>query len=803
MLGVYKKPNYRYDGAGLAFLFCLAASAAIFIPFMIVDKGLFIYAGDFNSQQISFWQYANDFIKEGGGQFSWPTDLGSSFINSYSFYMIGSPFFWFSLLFPSAWVPYLMCPLLCLKFAVSGLSAFLWLRRYIKSRNLTIVGACLYAFSGFSVYNVFFNHFLDVIAIFPFVLWALDEAVYEKRRGLFAVFVALNLVNSYFFFFGQIVFLLIYFFVKLATKEYCINLKHFGWLFFEAVLGCLMGCVLLFPAIVCLAENPRTVSLSSGFGLLMYGKVQQYFAIFYSLFLPPDPCYMPNVFTDAVIRHTSMTAYLPLVGMSGVLAYLHKKKRTALGIVMLICFGMAMVPILNSSFYAFNSSYYARWYYMPILLMCAATIKAMEDSDIDFMWGFKAAAIFSASFIIFGIVPKQEGESWSLGVEQHTSMFWLTVLQMMLAFLILYGIWKYSRNHVRFSNRLLAAVLGISVVYSILHIALGKFPQWEGDAGYKDQMYDAKTEVVLPDDGFYRIDTQDAPDNVGIWLNRSNLRCFNSTVAPSIMEFYPSVGVKRDVSSKPGEEQSGTALNTLRSFLGCRYLLSPIASADSTQSKLDKVDGWTLMGNQGAYAIWENENALPIGFAVDYFMDLETYNALDDATQISLLLRAVMLDEDQQESYGDVAPALPEELQSQLKDRFLQDVSERKLAGLQNVWTDSSGFGGTIALTEEKFVVFSVPYDEGFSAFVNGVETEVLKVDNGMMAIVCPAGNSEIQFTYRTPLFSEACIIAGAAWCVFVAYMIFCKRRKKAAPPAHKWEPNTKIEMIVDKEKDQ
>ena len=129
MFGLVRKPNYRYDGAGLTFLFCLAASAAIFIPFMIVDKGLFIYAGDFNSQQITFWQYANDFIKEGKGQFSWATDLGSSFINSYSFYMIGSPFFWFSLLFPSAWLPYLMCPLLCLKFAVSGFSAFLWLRQ--------------------------------------------------------------------------------------------------------------------------------------------------------------------------------------------------------------------------------------------------------------------------------------------------------------------------------------------------------------------------------------------------------------------------------------------------------------------------------------------------------------------------------------------------------------------------------------------------------------------------------------------------------------------------------------------------
>lgn len=803
MFGLVRKPNYRYDGAGLTFLFCLAASAAIFIPFMIVDKGLFIYAGDFNSQQITFWQYANDFIKEGKGQFSWATDLGSSFINSYSFYMIGSPFFWFSLLFPSAWLPYLMCPLLCLKFAVSGFSAFLWLRRYTKSRNLTIVGACLYAFSGFTVYNVFFNHFLDVIALFPFVLWALDEAIYEKRRGWFAVFVALNLVNNYFFFAGQVVFLLLYFFIKVLYGEYRLSLGRFGGLFLEAVLGCLMGCALLFPAAICLAENPRTVSLSSGFGFLMYGKVQQYFAIFYSLFFPPDPCYMPNVFTDAVIRHTSMSAYLPVLGMCGVLAYLHSRKKNALSTMLWVSFGMAMVPILNSSFYAFNSSYYARWYYMPILLMCSATVQALEQEDINFDWGFKASLIISGTFLLFGIIPQQKDGEWILGVEQSEAKFWLTVLQAVVAFLLVRILWHFWRKHPRFSNRLLGAVLGFSVVYSVLHIALGKFPQWEGDAGYKAQMYDAKTQVVLPQDTFYRIDTQEAPDNVGMWLNTSNLRCFNSTVAPSIMEFYPSVGVKRDVSSKPGEELEGIALNTLRSFLGCRYLLSPLENAATTQQKLDEVTGWTRIDDQGAYAIWENENALPLGFAMDYYMPAQQFNSLSDETQISLLLRAVVLDEEQQELYGYLAQELEPERQSQREDLFWQDVANCKAQGLQNVWTDSSGFGGNIALEKDKFVVFTVPYDTGFKAYVNGVETPVLKVDNGMMAIVCPAGYNEITFTYHTPLFAMSCWIALGAGVIFVIYLVVCRRldkRKKSPVLSSQNTESQPIKMIVDEE---
>ena len=41
-------------------------------------------------------------------------------MNAYSFYLYGSPFFWFSLLFPQRWLPYLMVPLLVLKFGVAG-----------------------------------------------------------------------------------------------------------------------------------------------------------------------------------------------------------------------------------------------------------------------------------------------------------------------------------------------------------------------------------------------------------------------------------------------------------------------------------------------------------------------------------------------------------------------------------------------------------------------------------------------------------------------------------------------------------
>ena len=63
------------------FWLCFAVAAALFLPHCIIDGlngDFFHYAGDFNDQQISFYSYANNFVKQ-GGSFSWATDLGSGF----------------------------------------------------------------------------------------------------------------------------------------------------------------------------------------------------------------------------------------------------------------------------------------------------------------------------------------------------------------------------------------------------------------------------------------------------------------------------------------------------------------------------------------------------------------------------------------------------------------------------------------------------------------------------------------------------------------------------------------------------
>lgn len=169
----------------------LGIAAVFFLPYILMDGGHFIYYGDYNVQQIPFYKLAHEAVRSGNFGWSWTTDLGANFIGSYSFYLLGNPFFWLTIPFPTDFVPYLMAPLMAIKLACCAVTGYAFIRRFTKTSLFAMIGGLLYAFSGFNIYNIFFNHFLEVAVFFPLLLIALEEFVINRRRCVFALAVCL------------------------------------------------------------------------------------------------------------------------------------------------------------------------------------------------------------------------------------------------------------------------------------------------------------------------------------------------------------------------------------------------------------------------------------------------------------------------------------------------------------------------------------------------------------------------------------------------------------------------------------
>lgn len=175
-----------------AFLASVAAGLIFIIPFYMKNNGIYYLGSDFAEQQIPFWTYCNQAVKSGNIWWAPNIDLGTSFLGAFTFYVIGSPFFWLSLLFKAENIYKVFGLLLAFKMGVSGLTSFAYIKRYVKDVKWALAASVAYTFCGFSISNMNFNHFYDVTALFPLILLCLDLAMEKNKKGWFALSVALS-----------------------------------------------------------------------------------------------------------------------------------------------------------------------------------------------------------------------------------------------------------------------------------------------------------------------------------------------------------------------------------------------------------------------------------------------------------------------------------------------------------------------------------------------------------------------------------------------------------------------------------
>lgn len=458
------------------FILAFLTALLLFLPISLRDAMLgqpFHYAGDYNSQSMLFWQYANQFIKD-GGSFSWETELGSGFVNSYSYYMLGSPFFWASLWIPSKWMPWAMVPLFCFKFAVAGAGGYLWTKRWVKNPQYAMLAGMLYAFCGYNIYSIFYDSFVDVTALFPYLLAALDDAIIDKRRGCFSIWVAVSLLINYYFFIGEAIFLILYFICMLLGKKYILTGKLFLRMAVETVLGIAMGAVLVIPAALSLMQNPRISSFLNDYDFIVYGEPQKYMAIFASMFIMPDAPYQNTLFSQSGTQWQNVCAYLPVVGITGGVALCRAERKHPFARVMKFCIICAFVPMLNAIFTLENATYYARWYYMPILILCGATAMVLDNDELyqaEWKDAWKTVFICTAAFVALELVPSNvELLGLKLGVTSSASIFWI-LWGISIAGVVLCGfVCKKYRKTEKYISVMMSSVMVFSFIYVVVAV---------------------------------------------------------------------------------------------------------------------------------------------------------------------------------------------------------------------------------------------------------------------------------------------------------------------------------------------
>ena len=777
----YDKERYL-----LLFITCAAAMLICFLPSLIINKGIFLYYGDFNSQQEMFYYHSNEMIKNGNFGWDWGTDLGSSFIGSYSFYLLGSPFFWLTTIFPPSAEVYMIPVMLAVKTGMAAVFAYAYIRLFAEDKDAAFIGALLYAMSGFQIYNVFFNHFHDATAVFPLLLYGMEVRMREGRRGVFAAAVAICAMISYFFFFGEVIFCIIYFLIRLISGEYEASFRKFGGLAFEAVIGVMIAAVIFLPACLDTINNPRLNEHLWGLDLVAYNDKLRILRIIESFFILPDMPARPNIFSADTAKWASIAGYMPLFSMVGVIAFVRTKRSHWASRIVKICFIMMFIPGLNAIYAMMTASYYARWYYMPILIMAMMTAKTAQDEPEEMKKAYPTVAVITVALLLCGLLPtyKDEKVEW-LKLPGYNELYIIqaaAAVVLLTALAILLYRYAGKENFLRVASFMTSGACIVCMAVCVWYgVCQGPYNDYYIEhainGGESIDLTEFETDKETnAKNGFYRIDTSPNVDNWCMFWGLSSMRCFQSVVPSSIMEFYETLGLERNVASR-----IETKYYALRGLFSVKYYFEECVDMYSddndkeAKDHLSDMQTFSYVGTQNGFNIYKNEQYVPMGFMIDSYISKEDFEKLSTPKKCNTLMHALVLSDENIEKYSSLLTECRSDGLGLSYDDYNRMCEEKRATACDSFVYDTDGFTAHNNAKKDGLVFFSVPYTKGWSAEVNGEPADIVIADYGFMAVECGKGENEIVFSYETPGLKVGKVMTFVGLILLTAYYIVFK----------------------------
>lgn len=132
---------------------------------------------------------------------------------------------------------------------------------------------------------------------------------------------------------------------------------------------------------------------------------------------------------------------------------------------------------------------------------------------------------------------------------------------------------------------------------------------------------------------------------------------------------------------------------------------------------------------------------------------------------------------------------------------YAEYINALKRDSLENVEFGTDTVSGSISLETPKLLCLSVPYSEGWSAYVDGEETELFPANGMYMALPLTAGEHRLRLVYKTPLLKEGVCISAFSALIFMLLVILNERRLSRKGKALPAETGTAGSTQQEKEK--
>jgi len=567
-----------------------------------------------------------------GNGFSLPMidfSIGQGFdiIGTLNYYGLGNPVNLVTLFFPAGTEETMYFVILFLHIYLAGL-AFFWYCCQIKiKRNIyLVIGCLLYAYCSFTLHGGFKHPlFLTGVLYLPLLLIGVERILQKKRVLVLAIVVGLAFMSNYYFMYINTLLAAIYFFIRLYGQYKILQCKGVLKLVLKIIIAYLWGIslagVVLFPAIYAFINNARGVATSTGIESLYYSA---YYAGLLERF----------IFSNSVGKWT-----IPGIGILGFFTIIifwirRDKKNKQLFIGFLLFLGMLLFPVVGS---LMNGFAYAsnRWTYgFAFLLALIAIIELPHIKDLtkkQLLW------LGGISILTIGIILKVHDSQ----LYHRQLLIFVVVGILILLHRFLYKVFPKRKGTFFITGiALFTIILNASFLFGEEYINWTKSFKEKGWT-VKHMEDSAITALdAVNDETFYRVEQYGDSINYALYTGRHNPTSFYYSIIPGTMsELYQ--GVSLGTNDRLPVLMSLDSRSVLTTLAAVKYYVS---KEDNSQPYAFKKHSEIVQGDGSISYLYENQNALPLGYTYDETMLRENYEELTALEKEQTLLDYAVVD---------------------------------------------------------------------------------------------------------------------------------------------------------------
>lgn len=388
-----------------------------------------------------------------------------------------------------------------------------------------------------------------------------------------------------------------------------------------------------------------------------------------------------------------------------------------------------------------------------VMMMALATVLVLDKVG---EYKIVTSALINGAMIVcvWGIIrfiPMAEG--FSTLVYREKLFYIYTMIALTGVALCIIGVVGFKLNH----RYMICCVCAFSIITTGLTVY--EYQNGSASGGEYLELFMGGANLAVNDEQYRYI----SEENMWVFPREvTGTGAFTSTRINAIKEFDSYFDASTDIYS-----MNKTVYDGVAELLGGKYYVTDIAE--------DKTALQELEINGVHYYVYEQE-ACPIGFAVSSFISEEELDVIPVEKRGIALLAAALVSEDDIDLVYDVLTEATAETIN-FKRSVTDYVTENSANAVRDFNRNAKGFTCTTDYEEERYVYFSVLFDNDWVLYVDGEDSEIIS-SGGMMLVRVPAGEHALEFRYSTPFYRLGVALSMVSLVILAAYEVSEYREK-------------------------